>query len=964
MTFYGTKFYSNIKSKSEDFVIINNILLEVNNSDTKIVVPSDVLSISGGAFYNLSNLTEVVIPDGCTVHKGAFSNCDTLKSITFGNNCTLSENFKIVSNCESLEELSFGNDCVICQMAFSECKELKSVTAGDNCTFDDFVFIYCQSLENFTAGDNCILSEGVFKKCSKLCECIINGTLNFNNDTFFDRNSFDSFDISLKYERPVLDYKYQDNTENKLNTAYSDVRKFDDIDVNSTFSSSTSYNNGYWSVDDVQEIQNSIGTLYVALKQESGVAIVPYDTDKEIMNFSKDDFKFGSAVFDDEDNIYIMWAKSISDDDIDKALEEEYANVVIVKYDKSGNAVAEYGLPVNLMRIQFPYDSGNAHLGWKNNVLLVYFHTVWTKSIDGLHHQGSVVVAVNTENLEIIYYNFWQGSHTFGSCMIPTDYGYAAIQMGDAEDTSRGINFHSYHIESPEEFKSSYLALNGEKLLYHSSGQYGTNANKLDGNTTYTHMGGLAKSNTTYAIAGKSERVYTSDIYKSSDLRTGNYDVFVKLVDQTLLSNVSGLAGESRIDEATEKIVDRNIVWLTECNQTEKAGQVKIVTLEDGSYCVLWEKFVNDNFDSVRYVIMDECGNIIRRETAINNARLSDTSVQPVVYGNTLKWAVGNESNNSLIWYTVNLNEFTSNDELYAPLEKLAKENNISLVFEERYYGNFSNIYWAYLKESSTLLIAGSGDMNFWRNCPWSEYADSVTNVIIDNNITSIGNGAFEDCKLITSIMLPNSLTYIEEDAFRGCTLLESISLPDGITIEDYAFYHYENLVSVNIPDTVTEFGENVFALCKSLESISLPESITAINDYAFYYCKNLKEVNLPNTLKIIGFYAFMDCDNLESVYIPESVNNIDEYAFYDCNKLTEVYIGENIENIGEKAFYNCNRLKNITVKSSDAVIGVEAFGYRSVNSDGKYNSEKIDDVTIYGNPDSTVKESLNKCHY
>ncbi len=1266
--FSGTIFYSNLKSESDDFIIINNMLVGVTSSDSKIVVPSDITLISVRAFYNLSDLTEVVIPDGCTVCVGAFYGCSALKSIIFGNNCTLSGDYKDVFDCDALEELSFGDDCIVCEKvcknwsglksvilgdncsvsknAFGGCEGLKSITAGDNCNFGEDAFSYCLSLDNVTAGNNCNFSHGAFRDCSslekftagnnctlgdrvfygdpfetfKLSEFTVNGNFSFEGNAFYEDFDVRFPDLSVKYERPALDYKYQDNAENKLNTAYSDVRKFDNIDVNSTFSSSTDYNNGYWSVDDVQEIQDSTGTLYAAVKQKNGVALVPHDINKEIMNFSKDDFKFGSAVFDDEDNIYIMWAKSISDDDIKKAREEKYANIVVVKYDKSGNIITEYGFPVNLLFAQRPYDAGNAHLGWKNNVLLVYFHTEWTSG-----HQGSVAAAVNTETSEIIYSSGWQGSHAFGSCMIPTDYGYAAIQMGDVEDSSRGINFNSYYIESPENVEFGYLSGAGHKTLYHSSGQYGTNENKLDGNTTYTHMGGLAKSNTTYAVAGKSERVYTSDIYKSSDLRTGNYDVFVKLVDQTLLSNVSGLAGESRIDEATGEIADKNVIWLTECNETEQAGQVKIVTLEDGSYCVLWEKFINGDFDSVRYVIMDECGNIIRRETAINNARLSDTSVQPVVEGDTLRWAVGNNSDNSLIWYTVNLNEFTSSDELYAPLERLAKENNISLVLEDGYYGSCgNNIYWSYLRENGTLLIAGSGDMNYsyqspwikyadsvtdviidnnitsiedssfknfsmmtsvklsdslkkisdntfygceklvsvnipgsvtelgeyaFRGCkslesinlpegitdignhafyecenlkevnfpdslktignrafsdcselteisigenvekigekafynckklkninvyssyveigdnafgyyysyfsdnedgnvlcddviincvnnstakkyaqeknieftekvstdeiykifeniikenyislvleeghygnfsnihwvymeenstlliagngemksqikyPWSEYADSATNVIIDNNITSIGEGAFEYFDLITSVALPDSLTDIEEYAFSSCDSLENISLPEGITnINDNAFYGCDNLTSVTLPGTLTELGENVFAYCKSLKSINIPEGITDIKDYTFNYCINLKEVNLPGTLKTIGFYAFVDCDNLESVYIPESVNNIDEYAFYSCEKLTEINIGENIENIGKKAFYNCSSLKNVTVKSSNVAIGDKAFGYRSIYSDGEYEYKKIDDVTIYGNPDSTVK--------
>jgi hypothetical protein len=37
---------------------------------------------------------------------------------------------------------------------------------------------------------------------------------------------------------------------------------------------------------------------------------------------------------------------------------------------------------------------------------------------------------------------------------------------------------------------------------------------------------------------------------------------------------------------------------------------------------------------------------------------------------------------------------------------------------------------------------------------------------IIPNSVTSIGEGAFLECKGLTSVTIPNSVTSIEEDAF------------------------------------------------------------------------------------------------------------------------------------------------------------------------------------------------------
>ena len=166
-------------------------------------------------------------------------------------------------------------------------------------------------------------------------------------------------------------------------------------------------------------------------------------------------------------------------------------------------------------------------------------------------------------------------------------------------------------------------------------------------------MGGIAHSRTTYALAGKSEREYTSEVHYEDESVTNIYDVFVRMIDQDF-DGSEELAGVDRTD-SRGNVIDTNVVWLTQCDEKNKAGAVKVVALADGAYCVLWEKFIDGSFDSVRYVILDECGNILRPESAILNARLSDNSTQPWTDGYTLKWAVSDGMENTLTIYTADL---------------------------------------------------------------------------------------------------------------------------------------------------------------------------------------------------------------------------------------------------------------------------------------------------------------------
>lgn len=207
------------------------------------------------------------------------------------------------------------------------------------------------------------------------------------------------------------------------------------------------------------------------------------------------------------------------------------------------------------------------------------------------------------------------------------------------------------------------------------------------------------------------------------------------------------------------------------------------------------------------------------------------------------------------------------------------------------------NATWT-LDNNGTLTISGEGKIK----CGWKEYINQVSlsspikKVIIDGNITEIGNLTFTFCDNLSEITIPETVTYIGESAFSFCSNLTSITIPDSVTSIGEDAFSYSGMNSITIPESITNIAASTFANCKNLTSVTLPDSITSIGLGAFSGCDKLKEIKLPSSLTTVGDGAFELCLGLEKIDIPKNVSNIGEDAFLICENLTAITVDENNE--------------------------------------------------------------------
>ena len=226
---------------------------------------------------------------------------------------------------------------------------------------------------------------------------------------------------------------------------------------------------------------------------------------------------------------------------------------------------------------------------------------------------------------------------------------------------------------------------------------------------------------------------------------------------------------------------------------------------------------------------------------------------------------------------------------------------------------------------------------NYIRVFRWNLHFDKIRKVVISDGVTSIGNGAFYDCRNIESVDIPDSVTRIGTDAFNGCQSLTTLTTPSGYCDVQYkAFAYCPNLTTVNFNISkgyidsgafethtvkILNIGPDVefFPRFINVESVSFAEGITNIYPNAFEGCSYLTTVNLPESLIQIDDYAFYGCSSLAEIRIPEKVEYIGRYTFGYCNLLTEITIPESVSFLGIGSFENCCNLTTLNLNAYNA---------------------------------------------
>lgn len=172
-------------------------------------------------------------------------------------------------------------------------------------------------------------------------------------------------------------------------------------------------------------------------------------------------------------------------------------------------------------------------------------------------------------------------------------------------------------------------------------------------------------------------------------------------------------------------------------------------------------------------------------------------------------------------------------------------------------------------------------------------------NLILPQNLESIGGHAFYDCRSLTgSLVIPPKIKVIEPQTFNYCSGFSgTLTLPDGLL----------------------EIGGTAFRRTKFKGELRIPESVTIIGSEAFSDNLFNGTLVLPSELLSLGSSAFSGCWRLSGVVqLPPNIISVPQSVFSGCTGLEGIKLHKDIEVIEASAFNNCSGIYSIVCEAKN----------------------------------------------
>lgn len=200
---------------------------------------------------------------------------------------------------------------------------------------------------------------------------------------------------------------------------------------------------------------------------------------------------------------------------------------------------------------------------------------------------------------------------------------------------------------------------------------------------------------------------------------------------------------------------------------------------------------------------------------------------------------------------------------------------------------------------------------------------------------------------------------------FIDTSKIISIIIPEGITnLESYMFANCKSLEYLEIPQSVIEIDrEDIFSKCTHLKSAKLPDDFIIRANYLFYNCyelktiKNMKDETIRFKLiykikegeEVLNLENLSKIKNLSILIIPSSIKKVNkcDYELSEClecvegdpkwlkylpiYQLKKIIIPEDVDIIDKNDFKSAENIKEIVIKGCPRIIGNKCKDFENI---------------------------------
>ena len=208
-------------------------------------------------------------------------------------------------------------------------------------------------------------------------------------------------------------------------------------------------------------------------------------------------------------------------------------------------------------------------------------------------------------------------------------------------------------------------------------------------------------------------------------------------------------------------------------------------------------------------------------------------------------------------------------------------------------------------------------------------------NLVIPASVTTIGENAFASTGFNGELDFQAQIEEFPAGIFKGLNFT-SVSFSDSVkTIGDRAFENCKLLTTVTFGQGLETIGSFAFEGSGISGELTFPDSLKRIKAYAFSNCLGITEIDFPEGNATIEYAAFTGDTGVQKIKIPlseiqfDKLNNGGYYIFtnYSQNKLETIVVGTAPSENSMSLFSNSLAgLKTIVIGTDVSKINRSAF--------------------------------------